>query len=53
MLRELHAKSTITAKTLTKELIEGKTPITVIINQYGNIDRESVVTLLYRCEKLY
>lgn len=53
VLKELHAKSVLTAKTLTKELIEGKTPISLIVGQYNTIDTESVMTLLYRCEKLY
>ena len=52
-MKELHSKTTLTAKTLTKELIEGKTPIGLIINNHLTIDRDSVVTLLYRCEKLF
>jgi hypothetical protein len=53
VLKELHSKSTLTAKTLTKELIEGKTPIGLIINNHRTVEKESVVTLLYRCEKLF
>lgn len=53
VLLELHMQATYTAKTLTKEMIEGRTPIYQLIDQYKTVDKESVLTLLYRCDKLY
>lgn len=38
---------------LTKSMIEGKMPIFLLIDQYKEVDKESVVKLLYRCDKLY
>jgi len=53
VLQEIHANACFTAKSLTKEMIEGQTPICFIIDKYTQIDRDTVRTLLYRCSKLY
>jgi hypothetical protein len=42
-----------TAKMLTIDMVEGKTPISYVIDQYSNVKRESVRTLLTRLHKLY
>ena len=34
-------------------MIEGKVPICAILDQYCNVDRESLITLLTRVQKLY
>lgn len=34
-------------------MVEGKAPICYLIDQYSKVNIESVMTLMYRCEKLY
>lgn len=53
VLCELHAQASYTAKALTQEMIEGRTPICHLIDQHSVVDKNTVMNLLYRCEKLY
>jgi hypothetical protein len=53
VLTELHAQAGYTAKILTKELIEGKSPICYQIELHAKIAKDSVLMLLHRCQKLY
>lgn len=53
VLTELHAQAGYTTKILTKELIEGKTPICYQIELHAKIEKDSVMMLLHRCQKLY
>lgn len=53
MLVELHAQASLTVKMLTYDMVEGKAPICFLIDQYAKCGLETVMTLLYRCQKLY
>lgn len=48
-MKELHHRASWTAKVLTTEMVEGKISICQLIDQYSNVDNESVRTLLTRC----
>jgi hypothetical protein len=38
---------------LTSEMIEGKHPVWYILEQHKDYTRDHVLSLLYRCEKMY
>lgn len=53
MLQDLHYQASFTVKMLTYDMVEGKAPICYLIQQHQKVSKESVMFLLYRCERLY
>lgn len=43
----------MTAKALITDMIEGKSPIAMLIEQLSRPDRETAIKLLYRIQKLF
>ena len=52
-MSEIFTQASFTAKMLTQEMVEGKTPICHLIQNYSQTDKENVYRLLYRCQKLF
>jgi len=47
-LRQIHSRAKLTAKALIIDMIEGKSPISLLIDQLSKTDPETVKKLLYR-----
>jgi hypothetical protein len=52
-LKLIHSRAKMTAKVLIIDMIEGKSPISFLIDKNSRIDLETVKKLLYRIQKLF